>query len=155
MAADVTLQLDIDNDLKFNANGAVGLNIKSEVDGRLTIKEDGIYVQAPDGSVTGGTIYEGSYDNEGLRVGSNCPFGRSDNPSVEQELMITCTDRVHKVFDAFDSEGKKLNNFRPDVDCTLPGDMYRVRVYDFDTDAGPGANDEEEPEEEPEETPGG
>lgn len=147
MATDPTLQLDIDTDLKFNVEGAVGLNIKSAVDGRLSIKEDGIYVEAPNGKVTDGKIYEGPYDHEGLRVGSNCPFGRSDNPSVEEPLMITCTDRVHKVFEATDAEGKFLVDFRPEVDCTLPGDIYRVRVYDIDPGAGDeeSESDEEEP----------
>lgn len=136
---EVTLQLDIDSDLKFDENGAVGLNIKSEVEGRLTIEDDGIYVAAPAGRlIGGGTVYEGPYDNEGLRVGANCPFGRSDNPSVEEPLMITCTDRVHRVFESNDPEGKKLMDFDPNVDCTLPGDMYRVRVVDADPDAGPG-----------------
>ena len=140
---EVTLQLDIDSDLKFDENGAVGLNIKSEVEGRLTIEDDGIYVAAPAGKFYGGgTVYEGPYDNEGLRVGSNCPFGRYDNPSVEEPLMITCTDRVHRCFLALDAEGQQLTDFNPNVDCTLPGDMYRVRVPDTDPTAGKDNEDD-------------
>lgn len=134
---EITLGLDIDNDLQFNVDGSVGLKISSAVDGRLTIKDDGIYVEAPDGKVIGdGKLYEGPYDTEGLRVGSNCPFGRYDNPSIEEPLMITCTDRVHRVFNSNDAEGKQLVDFRPGIDCTLPGDMYRVRVYDVDPGSG-------------------
>ena len=138
---EITLQLDIGSDLKFDENGAVGLNIKSEVEGRLTIEDDGIYVAAPAGKlIGGGTVYEGPYDNEGLRVGANCPFGRIDNPSIDEPMMITCTDRVHRVFESLDDKGKQLMDFNPDVDCTLPGDMYRVRVVDTDPEAGSGDN---------------
>lgn len=143
MAEVVTIQLDIASDLKFNDDGSVGLNITSEVPDRLSIKEDGLYIEAPVGkSKQVGMVFGGQYDNEGLRVGANCPFGRADNPDIEAPLMITCTEKVHRVFESSDPDGQNLVGFRPNIDCVLPGDMYRVAVFEIDGEMSSGIMDE-------------
>lgn len=136
MSETVTLQLDIDNDLKFNEDNSVGLNIRSAAADGITINDDGLFVKAPTDQSSIGSVFEGQYDVPGLRVGANSPFGRSDNPAIEAPLMITCSHLVHRVFEAQDAEGKVLVDCRPEIDCPLPGDIYRVPIIEIDPGAG-------------------
>ena len=123
------LELAIGRGLKFNPDGTVGLNISpaSPAGDHIKLETDGLYVEAPQGESTGsGKGYDGVYNAEGIRLGYSCPYGTTSESAVYAPGMITCTNIVHKVFDATDDSGRNLIGFRPEIDCTLPGDMYRV-----------------------------
>lgn len=128
------IDLDYSNDLKIDNTGALALNISSENPQDLHYEDDGIFIDAPDGESQGtGEGYSGHYDAEGIRLGSNCPFGQLGN--VDEDHMVTCTNIIHRVFDSKDDKGIELINFRPEIDCTLVGDMFRVSkgdgTYDY------------------------
>lgn len=125
----MTLELDIDDTLKFDGDGNLSLNVSTESKGSVSFKDDGLYVAAPPGKDgTGGEGYQGSaYDAEGLRFGSKSPYGLKTDPAIASPLMFTCTNIIHRVFESSTEDGSKLINFRDAVDCTLCGDMFRVK----------------------------
>lgn len=125
----MTIELDIDNSLKFDDDGNLSLNVSPDSEGDVSFKDDGLYVAAPPGKDgTGGEGYQGSaYDAEGLRFGSKSPYGRKEDLNIVSPLMFTCTNIIHRVFDSLTEDGSELINFRGSVDCTLCGDMFRVK----------------------------
>lgn len=122
------LELSIGKGLKFNEDGEVELNISPESVGsdRILYEPDGLYVVAPQGATTGsGKGYTGVWTQEGIRCGLTSPYASQSDLSGRKEGMLTCTNIVHKVFDSIDESGASLIGIR-EVDCVMPGDMYRV-----------------------------
>lgn len=125
----MTLELDIDDTLKFDNDGNLCLNINPDSQ-NVSIKDDGLYVAAnPGKDVPGGSGYPssyGPYDAEGLRFGAKTPFGNNQNPDISAPLMFTCTNIIHRVFTSRTEDGSDIVDFRESIDCTLAGDMYKV-----------------------------
>lgn len=93
----------------------------------LTIENDGLYVEAKKGKDgTGGTGYDEYYDEEGIRLGYDTPI--PDKTPVKAARVVCGTTYLHRLFDAADSEGQVLLNFRPSVDYVLCGDLYRYEA---------------------------
>lgn len=103
------------------------LTIIPMTDSALTIEEDGLYVESIRGKDgIGGTGYDDYYDEEGLRLGYDTPI--PNQTPVKAPRVVCGSTYLHRMFDAADSDGKVLLNFRPSVDYVLCGDLYRYAV---------------------------
>lgn len=114
------IELDLNNDMYINN----GLSAKLSLDNgnTMSVQDDGLYVSArPGADGEGGTGYEGTYTDEGLRLGYQNPF--NDNTSPRR---FTLMHYVHRLYDSSNDVGTGLINFRSDRDYVLVGDMYRV-----------------------------
>lgn len=118
------IELDLDNDLYVNEEDK--LSVKIAKDSSLELRSDGLYANAikgDDGSA--GKGYTGTYNTEGIRLGYDNPFTMD-----KQESKVVGSNIIHHVFDSEDIKGSKLKGFRPEIDCVLIGDMYRVKNED-------------------------
>lgn len=119
-----TIQLDLDNDLYVNDDNR--LSIKIAENSTLEIRNDGLYAAAPNGDDgTSGKGFDGTYNSEGIRLGYANPFD-----DTKSQSMVVASNTVHHVFTSEDSKGEKLQEFRPEIDCVLIGDMFRVKNED-------------------------
>lgn len=111
--------LDLNKDLQILSKM---LSVKLAEGTNLSVEADGLHVSAepgPDG--IGGDGYDSYYSAEGIRLGYDSPFLNNKVPR-----MIACTNIVHRLYDSRDERGEQLINFRPQIDCALIGDMFRV-----------------------------
>lgn len=118
------IELDLDSDLYVNDENR--LSIKVAEGSTLEIRSNGLYAYAPDGDDgISGTGFDDMYTNECVRLGYANPFDDTESPRT-----VVLTNTVHHVFTSNDSSGKSLQGFRPEIDCVLIGDMYRVKNDD-------------------------
>ena len=116
------IELDHTGELGLNAFNQLSVKTVGANDNTFSIEEDGLYVSArPGADGTGGTGYEGTYTDEGIRLGYQNPF--NDNTAPRR---FTLMHYVHRLYDSANDSGSSLVNFRSDVDYVLVGDMYRV-----------------------------
>lgn len=100
------------------------LTVKKASGSNISIESDGLYAEAkPGADGHGGTGYDDYYTQEGIRLGYSSPF----SDAVKTPRMVTCTNYIHRMFDASDDDGQTLLNFRPSIDYVLAGDFYRVQ----------------------------
>ena len=115
------IELDLDNDLYVNDDNR--LSVKIAEGSTLQIKGDGLYAFAPDGDDgSSGDGYPGTYNGDAIRLGYSNPFDDSKTPH-----RVVGGNIIHHVFTSDDSKGENLQNFRPEIDCVLIGDMFRVK----------------------------
>jgi len=90
------IELDHTGELGLNAFNQLSVKTVGANDNTFSIEEDGLYVSArPGADGTGGTGYEGTYTDEGIRLGYQNPY--NDNTAPRR---IGLMHYVHRLYDA-------------------------------------------------------
>jgi hypothetical protein len=116
-----TIELDLDTDLTTNNSSELTFNISPDEGNTLMIRPgDGLYAPSPSGMGTG--YPDTTIVRDGVRIGFANPF---DNTTSSHRVSLTSI--VHRIYTSDEDKGKVLIDFRPEIDCILAGDMYRVK----------------------------
>lgn len=121
-----SIEARISNDLKFNESGEIGINIDdSKDDNALALKSDGLFLN---GNLVGSNdgFVDGNYGN--MRIGF--ASGYDKRPDFNESGLVTANNIVHRTFTFKTVDGQTVSNFRPEVDCYIPGDIIRVQQAD-------------------------